>query len=431
MAGSIGNAGTGAGSAGAGRRSSAPRCWPAGHPAEYRGSGRLRRHLDGMRLDLRPGFLGRRCWGIDCDGLDRRRGVGRRAAEVRRPGPVRLLPARPAVRGRPAGRRRCVGRGRFGCCQLDRRCGVGRRRWWRCVGRGRFGCCQLDRRCGVGRRGRWRCVGRGRFGCCQLDRRCGVGRRGRWRCVGRRPVRLLPARPAVRGRPAEVVEVRRPGPVECCRFRRWWRLNRCGRVGDNVARRRGRESMAADRPGAAALGWPAPARRRRSAVPGWPGSRIEANSPPPWAAQVPCENCSPPWYPLPVLMPQLPPDSHPATRSHSLSVSRGRVARQCDATATDHSPGESEFGDADVGSGGLTMPSAHTPKTSSRDAPTRSAVGFGRKRSPGHAESRRKRRSASPQGAAYGSGPISADRWVPRLHPRVGVCPPIGWSSAL
>jgi hypothetical protein len=30
---------------------------------------------------------------------------------------------------------------------------------------------------------------------------------------------------------------------------------------------------------------------------------------------------------------------------------------------------------------------------------------------------------ASPQGAADGSGPISADQWVPRLHPQVGVVP--------
>src|SRR6202008_4147676 len=51
--------------------------------------------------------------------------------------------------------------------------------------------------------------------------------------------------------------------------------------------------------------------------------------------------------------------------------SRGRVARKCDATATEHSTGECEFGDADVRSGGLTIPCAHTPKTSPLDAPTR------------------------------------------------------------
>jgi len=83
--------------------------------------------------------------------------------------------------------------------------------------------------------------------------------------------------------------------------------------------------------------------------------------------------------------------------------SRRRVAGQCDATATEHSTGESEFGDADTRSGGLTMPCAHTPKTSSLDAPTRSAVGFGRKRSPGQAESHRCG-VTSPQGAANGSG---------------------------
>jgi hypothetical protein len=83
--------------------------------------------------------------------------------------------------------------------------------------------------------------------------------------------------------------------------------------------------------------------------------------------------------------------------------SRRRVAGQCDATATDHSTGECEFGDADTRSGGLTMPCAHTPKTSSLDAPTRSAVGFGRKRSPGQAESHRCG-VTSPQGAANGSG---------------------------
>src|ERR1700747_1857637 len=49
------------------------------------------------------------------------------------------------------------------------------------------------------------------------------------------------------------------------------------------------------------------------------------------------------------------------------------------------------------------MPCAHTPKTSSLDAPTRSAVGFGRKRSPGHAEST-DTAMTSPQGAANGSG---------------------------
>src|SRR5258707_6630215 len=51
--------------------------------------------------------------------------------------------------------------------------------------------------------------------------------------------------------------------------------------------------------------------------------------PPPWEAQVPEENCSPPWYPLPVLMAQLPPDSQRATWSHSPSV----AAPACPARA--------------------------------------------------------------------------------------------------
>src|ERR1700687_1821720 len=42
--------------------------------------------------------------------------------------------------------------------------------------------------------------------------------------------------------------------------------------------------------------------------------------PPPCPLQVPGVNCSPPWYPLPVLMAQLPPDSQCATWSHSPSV---------------------------------------------------------------------------------------------------------------
>src|SRR6476646_2679664 len=54
-----------------------------------------------------------------------------------------------------------------------------------------------------------------------------------------------------------------------------------------------------------------------------------ANSPPPCALQVLGENCTPPWYPLPVLMAQLPPDSQLATLSHAPSV----AAPACPARA--------------------------------------------------------------------------------------------------
>jgi hypothetical protein len=45
----------------------------------------------------------------------------------------------------------------------------------------------------------------------------------------------------------------------------------------------------------------------------------EANWLPPKLRQVDGVNCSPPWNPFPVLMAQLPPLSHWATRSHTLS----------------------------------------------------------------------------------------------------------------
>src|SRR5262249_32923404 len=45
-----------------------------------------------------------------------------------------------------------------------------------------------------------------------------------------------------------------------------------------------------------------------------------AYSPPPCEAHVPAANCTPPKKPLPVLIPQLPPDSQRATWSHSPSV---------------------------------------------------------------------------------------------------------------
>ncbi len=173
----------------------------------------------------------------------------------------------------------------------------------------------------------------------------------------------------------------------CVRCRRRWCV-RCGRVGDDIARRRGPESVAAHRPGAAALGGKHPlgdgdlliatglVRRRgelAAAVRG-PGARRELQP-----AVVPVAGVD-----GPVAAGLASSDGVPL-----LVGSRGRVTRKGDATATDHSTGECELGDADVRSGGLTMPSAHTPKTSSLDAPTRSAVGFGRKRSPGHAASHR------------------------------------------
>src|SRR5262249_59419582 len=42
---------------------------------------------------------------------------------------------------------------------------------------------------------------------------------------------------------------------------------------------------------------------------------VEAYLPPPYASQVPWENWSPPEKPLPVLVPQLPPDSQAAVAS--------------------------------------------------------------------------------------------------------------------
>src|SRR5699024_3878844 len=56
---------------------------------------------------------------------------------------------------------------------------------------------------------------------------------------------------------------------------------------------------------------------------------VGAYLPPPCELHVLGANCSPPWSPLPVLMPQLLPDSHLATRSHSSSV----AAPACPARA--------------------------------------------------------------------------------------------------
>jgi hypothetical protein len=168
------------------------------------------------------------------------------------------------------------------------------------------------------------------------------------------------------------------------------------RVDDDVARCRGAKSASAHRPGATALGGQHPLGNgdllgATGLVCG--GGEVAAAVSGPGALR----ELQPAAVPVPGVD---APVAAGLTAGNSIPLlvgSRGRVARKCDATAADHSTGEGELGEADVGSGGLTMPSAHTPKTSSLDAPTRSAVGFGRKRSPGHVESHAKQRWLHPR----------------------------------
>src|SRR5271167_1006169 len=63
---------------------------------------------------------------------------------------------------------------------------------------------------------------------------------------------------------------------------------------------------------------------------------------------------------------------------------------------------------------------SYAGKSLSRYALTRSAVGFGLERLPGQRrgpQNPQKTKPTSPQGVARDSGPITVDRWVPRLHP--------------
>ncbi len=352
----------------------------------------------------------------------RRAEAGRRPVGVRRRRPARQVRAGPVVEAVPAVRGRRAEAGR-------RPVGVRRRRPARQV---RAGPAVRGRRAEAGRRP----VGvRRRRPARQV--RAGPAVRGRRAEAGRRPVGVRRRRPARQVRAGPVRGRRRVGrwgSVEGGRLG-WWRRGRrcfrcrCGRVGDDIARRRGPESVAAHRPGAAALGGQhslgdgdllfAGGLVRRTgelaATVGGPGALRELQP-----AVVAVSGVD-----GPVAAGLASSDSVPL-----LVGSRGRVARQCDATATDHSTGECKFGDADVRSGGLTMPSAHTPKTSSLDAPTRSAVGFGRKRSPGLAESHRNGDGFTPRSRGRLRSDLGGPVGPP--SPSTGcVVPPIGWSSAL
>src|SRR5271167_5266015 len=90
---------------------------------------------------------------------------------------------------------------------------------------------------------------------------------------------------------------------------------------------------------------------------------------------------------------------------------------------------------------------SYAGKSLSRYALTRSAVGFGLERLPGQRrgpQNPQKTKPTSPQGVARDSGPITVDRWVPRLHPLMvspglwmelsavgrGGTPPIAWRAS-
>jgi len=91
----------------------------------------------------------------------------------------------------------------------------------------------------------------------------------------------------------------------------------------------------AHRPGHRGPDWPAPQLcDERSAGRGWPWLADEANSPPPWAAQVPCENCSPPCdNPLPVVDAPVTARLAGGDRDpHSLSGAAACVTGEGDAT---------------------------------------------------------------------------------------------------
>src|ERR1700737_2918893 len=157
---------------------------------------------------------------------------------------------------------------------------------------------------------------------------------------------------------------------------------------------------------------------------------VGANSPPPCAAQVPCENCSPPRYPLPVLMPQLPPDSQPATRSHSPSVAADAWPASAMPPPPITAPVNASLATLMFEVVGLRcrpLIRRRRPLLMRPRGQLSGSGGRGRPATPNPMGTA----MASPQGAADGSGPISADQGAPPPHPQVGVSPPIGWSSAL
>jgi len=83
----------------------------------------------------------------------------------------------------------------------------------------------------------------------------------------------------------------------------------------------------------------------------------------------------------------------------------GRLAGEGDAPATEHYPGEGDFGDADTRCSGLTVACTHRLEdVLSRYALTRSAVGFGLERLPGQ------RRVPVPQEDDVGFTPRSRTR---------------------
>ena len=134
--------------------------------------------------------------------------------------------------------------------------------------------------------------------------------------------------------------------MECGGLGGWWRVMGRWRVGDDVARGRAREPVAAHRPGAAALGGQDPLRDGDLLVAGGLVGRCGV-----LAATVRG----------PVALRELQPAvvavagvDAPVTALLAGSDpipfavgSRGCVTGECDAAATDHRPGEGQFGDAD------------------------------------------------------------------------------------
>ncbi len=291
-------------------------------------------------------------------------------------------------------------------------------------GRASAGGCRWQ---GVGRGCRWQRVGRrwyvrrgcrwhvGRRSRRQIRRRCRyvVGgqldrcRRGRGRRVGRRWCqRCRRRRRCQRCRVA----------IDARRVERRVQRGRCG----NLPRGRARKPVAADRPGATALG-------RQDALGDrdllFLGSELGRRSV--LAAAVRSPGAGGELQPALVTVAGV---DGPVAAGFAAGYlvpfaigGRGGLGGEGEAAATQHCPGNRELGDVDVGRSGLTVTSTHRPgriplSLRACEVSCRVRVGEATRPPPSSAwEST----PASPQGAACGPSPITADRWVPRLHPLI------------
>ena len=120
-------------------------------------------------------------------------------------------------------------------------------------------------------------------------------------------------------------------------------------------------------------------------------------------------------------MPQLPPDSQDGNAVPFAVGSRCCVAGEGDTAAADHCTGEGQFGDADGRRGGFTVTSAHTPVIPLVMRLRGQLSGSGGRGRPAIVESCRKRVGFTPRSRGRLLVAMSADRWVPRLHPWVCV----------